>query len=60
MSIYRTKDLMAAFGVSRATINRYRNKGVIPPPDIANGTNPMWYRSTVEKFLPSQTTNPSV
>jgi len=60
MNIYRTKDLMQLLGKSRATINRMRNNGTLPPPDISEGSQPMWFRATLEKTLPGLTTNPSV
>lgn len=54
---YSITDLMELFNKSRPTIYRWRENGALPEPDIKNA-NPLWLRSTLERHIPTLTTNP--
>jgi predicted DNA-binding transcriptional regulator AlpA len=56
---YSIEDLMKIFKKSRPTIWRWRNKGILPKPDIEQGSFPVWFKATLENHLPNLNTTPS-
>ena len=38
-------------GVERRTIDQYRQRGTIPPPDGTLGRTPWWHRATIEEWM---------
>lgn len=52
---YQIDDLCAIFHRERSTIWRWRKKAKLPKPDINDGANPVWFRTTLEKHLPNFT-----
>ena len=63
---YTIADLITLTGANnRVTFWRWRQKGIIPKPDIEIGTNPVWYYANLKRSLPHlfsepmPSTNPS-
>ena len=55
---YKIEDLMNAFNRSRSSIERYRKKNKLPPPDLITDY-PQWSAAVIEPYLPKPTNNPS-
>ena len=46
-----TKQLMAELGVTRNTIQNYRNAGTLPPPSFDLSDRPYWTAKQLETFM---------
>jgi predicted DNA-binding transcriptional regulator AlpA len=44
-------DVARLAGVSKATIDRYRSRGALPPPQAIRGRTPLWARPIVARWL---------
>jgi hypothetical protein len=44
-------DIADAAGVSKATIDSYRYRGSLPPPQVVRGRTPLWARPIVNHWL---------
>ncbi len=48
--IVQTKHIAEHLHVTRATVNRWRVEGTMPPP-IIRGKHPRWHRDTIATWL---------
>ena len=51
LALLTVGDLADAAGVSKPTIDSYRHRGYLPPPQVVRGRTPLWSRPVVTHWL---------
>jgi len=44
-------DIASMTGVNRITISMWQRRGHLPPPDATPSCGPVWWRSTIERWM---------